>query len=104
MRCPKCQTENPETRKFCRECGACVTGCLAAKFGSGFDPREIMLKVRYGLADRLLTEHSVLWQCFQCNGCHERCPSPVKPVEVITCLREMLPERVWRREEPSQSG
>ena len=22
MKCPKCQTENPETRKFCRECGA----------------------------------------------------------------------------------
>ena len=21
MKCPKCQTENPETRKFCRECG-----------------------------------------------------------------------------------
>ncbi len=22
MKCPKCQTENPATRKFCRECGA----------------------------------------------------------------------------------
>ena len=22
MKCPKCQAENPETRKFCRECGA----------------------------------------------------------------------------------
>ena len=22
MKCPKCQTENPEERKFCRECGA----------------------------------------------------------------------------------
>ena len=21
MQCPECQTENPETRKFCRECG-----------------------------------------------------------------------------------
>ena len=21
MRCPSCQTENPATRKFCRECG-----------------------------------------------------------------------------------
>ena len=25
MKCPKCQTENPETRKFCRECGARLT-------------------------------------------------------------------------------
>jgi hypothetical protein len=22
MKCPKCQIENPETRKFCKECGA----------------------------------------------------------------------------------
>jgi hypothetical protein len=22
MKCPKCQTENPEARKFCRECGS----------------------------------------------------------------------------------
>ena len=22
MKCPKCQTENPEERKFCRECGS----------------------------------------------------------------------------------
>ena len=22
MKCPKCQTENPETKKFCRKCGS----------------------------------------------------------------------------------
>ena len=22
MKCPKCQTDNPEDKKFCRECGA----------------------------------------------------------------------------------
>jgi len=22
MECPKCQTDNPDIRKFCRECGA----------------------------------------------------------------------------------
>ena len=22
MKCPDCKTENPDTRKFCRECGA----------------------------------------------------------------------------------
>ena len=26
MKCPKCQTENPETRKFCSECGAKLLG------------------------------------------------------------------------------
>ncbi|MFX0203873.1 MAG: zinc-ribbon domain-containing protein, partial [Candidatus Hodarchaeota archaeon] len=22
MKCPECQTENPESKRFCRECGA----------------------------------------------------------------------------------
>ena len=79
----------------CQDCGACVSQCLAAKHGVAFDPREIMLKVRYGLADKLLTEHSVLWQCFGCNSCEEPCPLPVKPVEVIAWLRSMLPSLHW---------
>ena len=29
MKCPKCQTDNPDTRKFCRECGAkLILSCL----------------------------------------------------------------------------
>ncbi len=79
---------------FCHGCGACVDHCLAAKHGVDFDPREIMLKARYGLADKLLIQHSVLWQCFGCNACYEPCPQPVKPVEIITWLREMLPSLV----------
>jgi len=80
---------------FCRTCGACVRECLAVKFGSDFDPREIVLKARYGLADRLLTEYSVVWQCFRCNHCRDCCPQPVKPVEIITWLRGMLPDLLW---------
>ena len=33
MKCPECQTENPETRKFCRECGAKLI-CLCPQCGS----------------------------------------------------------------------
>lgn len=33
MKCPKCQTENPETRKFCRECGTKVL-LLCSRCGS----------------------------------------------------------------------
>ena len=25
MKCPKCRTVNPETKKFCRECGALLS-------------------------------------------------------------------------------
>ena len=75
---------------FCYSCGACLSDCPAAKYGTGFNPREIMLKVRYGLGGRLLVDHSILWQCFQCDNCRERCPQEVKPVDVIRVLRGML--------------
>ena len=81
-------------RAFARVAGACVPDCPAAKFGTGFDPREIVLKVRYGLAGELLVERSVLWQCFKCYRCYQSCPQPVKPVEMFAWLRKLLPEVV----------
>jgi heterodisulfide reductase subunit C len=78
---------------FCYQCGACVGDCPAAMFGDEFNPREIMLKVLYGLGDELLTEESILWQCTNCYNCHERCPQEVKPVEVIISLKNMLADR-----------
>jgi len=80
----------------CYACGACLEHCLAAKHGVDFDPREIMLKVGYGLADKLLTPHSVLWQCFDCGACNESCCQPLKPVVVIGWLRKMIPPLVFR--------
>jgi heterodisulfide reductase subunit B len=78
---------------FCYQCGACVGDCPATTYGSGFNPREIMLKVLYGLGDELLRTDSVLWQCTNCYNCHERCPQEVKPVEVIISLKNMLADR-----------
>ena len=75
---------------YCYQCGACVGDCPSATYGSGFNPREIMLKVLYGLGDELLTEDSVLWECTNCYNCHERCPQEVKPVEVIISMKNML--------------
>ena len=80
---------------FCHNCGACITQCTAAKFGNGFNPRDIVLKARYGLGGKLLVEESVLWQCFKCYGCYECCPLGLKPVEVIAALRAMLEESVY---------
>ena len=81
--------------EFCCRCGACVADCPAARYGGDFDPRQIMLEVRFGLGDKLLVEHSVIWQCFRCNNCYERCPQPMKPVEVITQLRGMAENLLW---------
>ena len=75
---------------FCYQCGACVGDCPATTYGTGFNPREIMLKVLYGLGDELLVEDSILWHCTNCYNCHERCPQEVKPVEVIISLKNML--------------
>jgi len=78
---------------FCYQCGACVGDCPATRYSPAFNPREIMLKVLYGLESELLGPDSVLWQCTNCYGCHERCPQEVKPVEVIISLKNMLADR-----------
>ena len=75
---------------FCYQCGACVGDCPATTYSSRFNPREIMLKVLYGLGQELLVEDSILWECTNCYNCHERCPQEVKPVEVIISLKNML--------------
>ncbi len=76
---------------FCYQCGACVGDCPANTYSGGvFNPREIMLKVLYGLGDELIRPDSILWQCTNCYSCHERCPQEVKPVEVIISLKNML--------------
>ena len=87
-------TDADSWASFCQNCGACVPNCPAAKFGVDFDPREIVLKLRYGMAGKLLVKHSVLWQCFKCYRCYETCPQPVKPVEMFAWLRKLLPELV----------
>ena len=76
---------------FCYQCGACVGDCPAAAYTDGaFNPREIMLKVLYGLGDELLAPDSILWDCTNCYNCHERCPQQVKPVEVIISMKNLM--------------
>lgn len=78
---------------YCYQCGACAGDCPAAAYNDDFSPRDIMLKVLYGLGDELIKEDSILWQCTNCYNCHERCPQDVKPVEVIIALKNMLADR-----------
>ena len=78
---------------FCYQCGACVGDCPATRYSPAFNPREIMLKVLYGLEDELLGDESVIWECTNCYACHERCPQQVKPVEIIISLKNLLSQR-----------
>ncbi len=75
---------------FCYQCGACVGDCPSTTYSDTFNPREIMLKVLYGLGEELIGEDSIAWECTNCYNCHERCPQEVKPVEVIISLKNML--------------
>ena len=87
------QTVEGDLANFCYQCGACVGDCPAATYSDAFNPREIMLKVLYGLEDELLGDDSVIWECTNCYACHERCPQQVKPVEIIISLKNMLAAR-----------
>ena len=87
------KTVEGDLANFCYQCGACVGDCPATMYSKDFNPREIMLKVLYGLEEELLGEDSVIWECTNCYACHERCPQQVKPVEIIISLKNMLAAR-----------
>mgnify|MGYP003565363748 CR=1 FL=1 len=74
----------------CFQCSACVADCPAAARSPRFNPRDIMLKVLLGLEDELIAEDSVVWDCTTCYTCMERCPQGVRPIEVITAVKNVL--------------
>ena len=78
---------------FCYQCGACVGDCPAMTYTDDFNPRDIMLKVLYGLGEDLIGDESFLWECTNCYNCAERCPQEVKPVEVIISMKNMMADR-----------
>jgi len=75
---------------LCFQCGACVGDCFAAQYSTRFNPRQIMLDAVLGLAERLVTEDSVVWECTNCDNCFDHCPQDVRPVEVILALKNMI--------------
>ena len=74
---------------FCYQCGACVSLCPTAKYSTEFNPRTIMLMALLGLEDKLIAPDSIIWKCTNCYTCYERCPQDVRPVDVITALKNI---------------
>jgi len=74
---------------YCFQCGACVGDCPAARYSEKFNPRLIMLKTIHGQYEELIQENSVIWECTNCYNCYERCPQDVRPVEVISALKNL---------------
>lgn len=84
------KVEDAGTVIACFQCSACVADCPAAAHSPRFNPRDIMLKVLLGLEDELIVEDSVVWDCTTCYTCMERCPQGVRPIEVITAVKNIL--------------
>ncbi len=92
---------NPEKRKQlemilgannlgnCYQCGACVGDCPSTRFHPAYNPRMIMLQALMGDYDELVSQNSDIWLCSNCYNCYERCPQDVRPVEVITALKNI---------------
>lgn len=74
---------------YCYQCGACVGDCPSARFCADFNPRNIMLLALMGEIDGLTGPDSIIWECSNCYTCYDRCPQDVRPVEVITALKNM---------------
>lgn len=83
----------------CYQCGACVGDCPSARFHSGYNPRLIMLKALMGDYDELVSHESDIWLCSNCYNCYERCPQDVRPVEVITALKNIAVKKGSANEE-----
>jgi predicted amidophosphoribosyltransferase len=77
MKCPKCQTENPDSRKFCRRCGTKLVlicpGCSSEnlpgdefcgecgqKLAQPLDPSRPSSYTPKHLAEQILTSRSAL--------------------------------------------
>ena len=83
-----------EMHSYCFQCGACVGDCPSARYSKrGFKPRLIVLQTILGMEEDLLKEGSIIWECTNCYNCYERCPQDVRPVEVITALKNMAAKR-----------
>ncbi|OFW56506.1 MAG: hypothetical protein A2W01_03605 [Candidatus Solincola sediminis] len=87
------QVEDVRTIMTCFQCSSCVADCPAAAHSKRFNPRDIMLKVILGLEDQLIVQDSVVWDCATCYTCMERCPQGVRPIEVITAVKNELARR-----------
>jgi heterodisulfide reductase subunit C len=87
------EVEDAHLLTQCFQCGLCVGDCPAAQYTPGFNPREIVIRAALGLVEDLLDKDSPLWDCTTCYKCYERCPQEVRPIEVITALKNLITEK-----------
>jgi len=65
----------------CMQCGACSGSCPLG-YAMEFPPRKIVLEVRSGGVDRLVSSPSV-WMCVGCYACTLRCPRKIDLTDTV---------------------
>ena len=85
----------------CLQCGRCEEVCPATASGLAYSPRTLLLKLREGMAESLLTpqidtstdlhpdllKEEFLWSCTTCGHCLDVCPAFIRPPEQVIDIR-----------------
>jgi heterodisulfide reductase subunit C len=50
------------------------------------------MRALLGLEEALVCADSLVWDCTTCYTCAERCPQGVKPIEVVTAVKNKIAE------------
>ncbi len=82
--------EIPNSDRFiqCIQCGTCGGSCPYG-MGTLFTPRRMILAVRAGIVDEVLSS-GAQWLCTSCFTCSLRCPSQIPITDaIIPALREL---------------
>lgn len=74
----------------CWQCGSCTNACTLNALNPDFNPRYWIYLVRLGMAEELLRDKHIIWQCVSCNKCTYACPRDVSPESVMKALGHWL--------------
>ena len=78
------QMSGVDARK-CMKCGKCTAACPSYA-QTDIHPHRFVMKVEEGDIESLL-ESRLIWKCFSCFACVERCPRGVEPAKLVEAVR-----------------
>ena len=91
------QYSGAENVHRCWQCGSCTNSCTMYAQNTDFNPRYWIYLTRLGLADEILKDKDIIWQCVSCNKCTNICPKDVRPEGVMKALAHWIEEEGYRQ-------
>lgn len=73
--------------KTCVQCGTCSASCPTAHLMDN-SIRKLVKFVLEGMKDEALNSRSI-WLCTSCLACTVRCPRGIRPVAVVSALKQI---------------